>query len=504
MELYDNIQKTLSKKNINLVVGDIYDQQQIWEQWYRGNVNDFHYYTQKVAGKDKRFERKTLNMPKKFCEDITKLLWTEKTQINLDSDKKTKKLWEILDSKANSFTVNFPLFIEKTMAIGTGVLIEYKNEENETIIDYLDGTVVIPYKYTNSYISGLITVSRFIEQEKKEKVYFTHITYHEYTKGVYFKTNELYKSKAPNELGKEIEFASKFPNVVETEAIETETPRFQILKPNIANNLDLDNPMGISIFANSLDIFKSIDVKYDSFCNEFALGKKRILVDPTAMKAQLKTDTDGNINMIQYFDENDTTFVGINGMEDQPTKEIDFNLRVTEHVDAINADINYASANMGLGANWFKFGTGGVKTATEVVSENSEAFRTKVHYDIIVNDVVYDLVKVICEMDNIPSKNITIIPDDSIISDKNTERQYAQQEVNAGLMSKYTYLTQFRGLSDKEALEEMQQIQNESLSNAQAFGLPVGEDENNDATVADDTEETNENEKLDENTDKEE
>ena len=81
MKLYQNIAEVLSKKGINLVVGTIYDMQEIWKQWYRGNVNDFHYYTLKVYGKEEQCERKTMNMPKKVCEDITKLLWTEKTRI---------------------------------------------------------------------------------------------------------------------------------------------------------------------------------------------------------------------------------------------------------------------------------------------------------------------------------------------------------------------------------------------------------------------------------------
>ena len=190
MELYNNIASVLSKKGINLVVGSIYDFQEIWKSWYRGNVNDFHYYNSRVNGKDVKCERKTMNMPKKVCEDISKLLWTEKTRIELSNKNATKRLWEILDSKENSFTVNFPIFLEKALAIGTGVLIEYKNEEDKTIIDYLDGTVVIPYKYTNSYIKGLITISRFVEEVRKKKIYYTHITYHEYENGTYRRYNE--------------------------------------------------------------------------------------------------------------------------------------------------------------------------------------------------------------------------------------------------------------------------------------------------------------------------
>lgn len=471
MELYDNIASTLSKKGINLVVGDIYDFQQIWKSWYRGNVNDFHYYNARVNGKDVQHERKTMNMPKKVCEDITKLLWTEKTKIELSNKNATKKLWEILDSKENSFTVNFPVFLEKALAIGTGVLVQYKNEHDKTIIDYLDGTVVIPYKYTNSYINGLITVSRFVEEIRKKKIYYTHITYHEYENGVYRRYNELYKSSAENEIGKEDNFSDKFPNIKELEEVQTATPRFQVFKPNIANNFDTDSPMGISILANSIDRFKSIDLKYDSFCREFKMGKKRILVDPTAMKAQMVADQNGNAHYVQYFDTEDEAYIGINGMEGQPVKEIDFSLRTQEHIDAINADLDWLSSNIGLGGNFYKFDGKSTKTATEVISENSDAFRTKVHYDIITNDVIYDLVHVICEMEGIKTNKITIIPDDSIIEDKNTEQLRAQQEVSAGLKSKKSYLMEIKGMTEQEADEELQKIQDEKMNNTDAFGM---------------------------------
>lgn len=475
MSLYDSIQKTLSKKNINAVIGDIYDLQEVWKQWYRGNVNDFHKYNAIVNGKSKQFERKTLNSAKTFSEEIAKLLWTEKTEIHLDDDNKTDELWKVLDSKKNSFSINFPVFIEKVMALGTGATIEYYDEDNEVVIDYIDGTNIIPYKYTNSYIYGLVTVSQTVEMKDEKKIYITLLTFHEYVGGHYNKKHELYRSMNENELGDQISFKTYYPNVKEEESIETDIPRFQIYRPNLANNYDIDSPMGISVFANIIDILKSIDIKFTSFSNEFELGKKRILVDPSAMKAQTQSDSDGNVHLVQYFDESDTTFVGINGMEDQPVKEIDFSLRVQEHIDAINADINYASINLGLGSNYFRFDGSGLKTATEVISENNKAFRTKTHHDIIINDGVYDLVKAICSMVGIQSNDINIVSDDSIIEDKNTEKMQAQQEVQQGLMSKKAYLMDINGMTEKEAEDMLLEIENEKKSNQEAFGFPVEE-----------------------------
>ena len=88
MDLYDNIANALNKKGINVAIGNMYDAMSIWKQYWRGSVNDFHFYSVKLAnGTTKTCERLTMNMAKKVSEDFAKLLWTEKTQIQLSNKK---------------------------------------------------------------------------------------------------------------------------------------------------------------------------------------------------------------------------------------------------------------------------------------------------------------------------------------------------------------------------------------------------------------------------------
>ena len=481
MELYNNISSVLSKKNgINLAVGDIYDYMQIWKEWLAGDVADFHHYKVKLAsGTTVNKEILTMNMPKKVCEDMAKLLWTEKTQIQLKRKKDTIKLWSILDNKVNNFTTNFPIFIEQVMGLGNGALIEYK-DNGVTTIDYVTGDLVVPYKYTNSYVYGLITVSRYSEIEdaetnKEKTFYYTHITYHEHENGKYKRKHELYKSENDNELGNEINFNEIYPDIEKEDEIETDVPYFQVLKPNLANNLDMSSPLGISIFANSIDRFKAIDLKYDSFSREFVLGKKRILVDNTTLKAKAIPNENGKIDYVQQFDANDEVYVAVEGMEKQPAKEIDFTLRTKDHIDAINAELNWLSSNVGLGENYYKFDGVSVKTATEVISENSKAFRTRTRHLINVNDVVYDLVRAICHIEGIDASDIVITPDDSIITDKNAEKTLALMEVQQGLKSKKSYLIKFEGMTEQQAQEELDKINEEKMTNQEVFGFPTDE-----------------------------
>ncbi len=471
MNLYESIQSDLGKRGINVTVGNMYDLMAICKQWYRGSVDDFHYYDIQLAnGRKKRCERATMGMAKKSCEDYAKLEWTEKTKIELDTEEGTKRLWSVLDNKKNDFTVNFPIALEKAFALGNGALVEYKSE-GETLIDYIDGDLIMPYKYTNSYIYGVITISTFTEGTGNDKTYYTHLTYHEFEKGEYKKINELYKSKDDITLGQKINFKEKFPGVDEIYSVKTKNPYFQVYGPNLANNYDFSSPLRVSIFANSFDRLKSIDTKYDSFDKEFIKGKKRIVVSSKALKAKVDVDPETNeTRKVKYFDDSDETYVAIDGneMEGQPVKEIDFNLRAQEHIDAINAELNWYSSAIGLGSNFYKFDGVSVKTAKEVMSENSEAFRSREHHQLTIHSAIYDMVAAICEIEGIQYKTITITADDSIIEDKDTEQMRSMQEVTQGLKSKKKYLMD-KGMSEEEAKKELEEIQKEKQASLEVF-----------------------------------
>lgn len=446
-----------------MVVGTIYDLMAVCRSWYRGSVNDFHFYNINLAnGTTKQRERRTLNMPKKVCEDFSKLEWSEKVEIKLDSKKNTEKLWKVLDSKENSFTKNMSSFIEKLYALGTMVTIEYKKDD-KTIIDYVEGDVVLPYKYTNSYIYGLITVSRTTEGSGDKKKYYTLLTYHEYDDGKYLKTNELYISKNESILGKKIEFSKKYPGVQEDEVIEAEFPRFQVWKLPITNNFDTDSPMGLSILANQIDKFKNIDTKYDSFNHEFESGKRRVLVDRKAVKSKVEgVDEKGNPIYNSYFDADDDVYVAIDGMENQPVKDINFELRTEEHINAINTELNYLSAGVGLGTGFYKFDSDGVKTATEVISENSDTYRTKVTHQTTLYDSLYDLIACICEMEGIKFKEISITFDDSIVQDEDALINRGIALCNAGLISKEKFMKKYLHYEDAEIAEELLKIKEDN------------------------------------------
>lgn len=477
MTIYESLKTQLHKNGIDVVDVDYYDMIDVWKSWYAGSVDDFHFYDVKYAdGTTGELEKKTMSMAKKSAEDMMKLNWSNKCDIKLKDDKKTKQLWSVLDSKQNNFTIMFPQMLEMAFALGTTAMTEYKDELGKTRIEFIkDPTMIVPYAYDNFNITGFVVLDQWQEIEGKKEVYYTHLTYHEFKNKIgdnnelipmYIKYNELYKSKDASQLGKEVDFVSKFPNVEQVVTYNTDTPHFQIIKPPIANNLDIQTPMGISIFANSIDKLKAIDNKYDSFDMEFVDGKRRILVDKTALKGAPQVNEDGTISQQLFFDKNDRTYVAMNGMQNQPVKDISFDLRYQEHIDSINAELNWYSSALGFGEEFYKFDGGGQATATEILSQNDDAFRTKQVYETVIRDVIIDLVKSVCFLEGIElsEDEIDITMDYSRFENQEKTQQRLEREVDKGITSKVEYRMKVYGETEQTAQAKIDDIKKNSPS----------------------------------------
>jgi len=483
LTLYEDLKQQLHKNGIDIINEDYYQYIDEWKSWFQGSVSDFHFYNIKVAdGTEVQCEKKTMNMAKKGSNDIMKLLWSNKCDIKLGSDEKTKALWKVLDSKQNNFTIMFPQMIEIACGLGTTAMTEYKDSLGRTRIEYInDPSIIIPYAYDNFNITGFIVFDRWQELEGKKEVYYTHLTYHEFKAEkndndemvqIYRKYNELYKSKDKDQLGKEIDFATKYPEVEQLVIEETDTPHFQIIKPPLANNLDINSPMGISVFANSIDKLKAIDNKYDSFDLEFIDGKRRILVDKTALKGSPQVNEDGSISQQLYFDRNDRTYVAMNGMKDQPVKDISFDLRYKEHIESINSELNWYSGDLGLGEDYYKFDGVGRATATEILSQNDDAFRTKQTFETVIRDVIIDLVKVVCHLEGIEisEDEIEITMDYSRFENQTATQQRLEREVNSGITSKVEYRMKVYGETEEIASKKIAEIKKDDPSIKEILG----------------------------------
>ena len=151
------------------------------------------------------------------------------------------------------------------------------------------------------------------------------------------------------------------------------------------------------VYANCLDIIKGLDIIYDSFVNEIQNGRKRLFVTSDA----LKVNSRGCLK--NAFDPNDVVFYLLDNNNDSENKnkyvqEVNGELRINELRLALQTNLEVLSNNLGLGKDYFHLGNDykyGLRTATEVISSNSDLYRTIHKYEILFESSLRQLVRVI-------------------------------------------------------------------------------------------------------------
>ena len=482
-----NILEKLKGLGFDTIPKEFYEQKiDVWQSWYEGKVNKFHSYRVYNGTKFVRMERYSLGMGKKVCEDWANLLFNERVKITLEG----KQEQEFFDSvcRANNFRVKANEMQEKKAAFGTGSYVftvsgvpidtetgEISGNGRELKIDYVYGKNIIPLSWDN----GIIKECAFaIEKTIKGEQYVYVQIHHLNDSGTYDIENVLYSKN--NETLSDVELGSVegFENIPATIHTGSDKRQFVIDRLNIANNSSSDNPLGISVFANAIDQLKGVDLVYDSYMNEFVLGKKRIMVKPSAMKT-----IDGD----PAFDTNDVTFYLMpeDSQDDSMIHEINMSLRSAEFNAGMQDALNMLSAKCGFGENHYKFNQGSIATATQIVSENSTLFRTIKKHEIILEDVMLEIAKIILRMGNTylgmslnEDVEMSIDFDDSIVEDKNTEFERDCRLLSMGIMGQVEFRQKWMNEDEKTAQEAIDELKQEVADQeAQFIADNAGADE---------------------------
>lgn len=466
-----NIFSYFQKKGIDTVDASFYRKIEEWKSWYNANVRNFSFYrVYSGQGTYKRCKRKSLGMAKKLSEDIADLLLNEKVKITLSDEPTEEYVNQIL--KDNRFLVLGNDYQERKAYTGTVAYVPYLDDmevdESGRIlsgkigINYVSASNIFPISWHN----GIVTEVAFTFVKTVNRKKYVHVQFHQLEGGLYVIENAVLECTQGSREGKELtpdewHKLNPFKALVPRMETGSNKPQFVIDKLNIVNNADDDesNPMGIAIFANSIDLLKKLDIEYDSYSNEFEMGRKRIFVAPEMLK-----NKDGS----PAFDPEDTVFYKL--PEDYAEKsdgkslvEVNMELRSEQHSKAINDDLNYLSLKCGFGTERYRFEGGSVKTATEVISVNSDMYRMLQKHEIILNDVLIELVHIIIRLGIVlgnqlnENADVMIDFDDSIIEDKQAERNTDRQDVAMGAMTLTEYRSKWYGESEEEAAQKIQQ-----------------------------------------------
>ena len=467
----------------------------VWQAIYKGFYRAWHEVPLKTI-KDPKGKTRTLatmNAGKMACSQMARYVWNERCSLtaSMASAPKDDPLNAFLQYvlKDNRFGSAFGDLLEKSFALGGGALkewVEVPKDENGN--DIGEGKIRIGYTMASQFVptawdNSKVTSGIFVSREARDGYYYTVVEWHHWDGTTYRITNDLYRqpikgSEPQNILGWWYPLDKIYPLLSPDTTIEdVHQAFFQYVRPFGANYADDNSPLGMSIYAPALNTLHGLDIMFDSLQREFVLGKKRIIAPARAMKQSAGVN---NGRPDRYFDADDEVWEALatDNPEDLKIYDNSVDLRVEPHITGINGDLSILCAQIGFDPGTLSFdATRGLKTATEVISENSKTFGTVKAHENLLKDALEDMVHAIFDLavrygltwegKTIESLiaggyDVSIKFDDSIIEDKNAEINRGVMMVGSGLMSRKKFMVDILGYTPEEADKDLEEISEES------------------------------------------
>ncbi len=407
----------------------------------------------------------SLNVSKVVAKKLSKLVFNDGCSISVDDKVANEFLQEIF--KSNKFRKNFGEELEAGYAIGGLVLRPYYDEANNTIkIAYCRADTFYPLESNTNDISEAAIATVTQVSEGKKTVRYTLLEFHEWESGKYFIRNELYRSEDKEKVGIRVPLNSlaKYENLQDEVYMEHFTrPIFVYIKLAGKNNFNISSPLSLGIIDNAKRQLIDINEKYDQFMREIEEAGRKILASDDFFKFRYNEQG----MPIKRFDSKTSVFQRMKS-EEPFIDEFAPSLRSTEFIDSINFILRTIELQTGFSSGTFPFDGQSVKTATEIISENSETFATRSDNVLIVEEALKELVVTIFELatsykiyDGKYDFGINIDFDDGVFQSQDSKADYYAKLTTLGLISKKLAIQKIQGVTEKQAKEILKEIQDE-------------------------------------------
>ena len=434
-----------------------------WRAFYNA-THKFYDYERKdnTRGITYRRKRKSLRLPHVICSEWSSLLINERTQLSTDSQATTEWLNSWLDEVG--FMQNAQEAIEMSFAEGTGAWVLVP--QNISADGAYSKALSIDLEF---YTADNIYPQSWSKKSCTEAAFTTQIILsgEPYTQLLHWHLNEnkLYDL--------DIAFFDKNGNRAYLDGYASEiknvcsfTP-FALIKPNITNTYSPYSCFGVSVYDEALDAIKLADEAFDNMHQDIELGRKLVAISESMLSSTVEYDADGQARRRFTVPQESGKYLFMIGEQDgELWKEYNPDLRVEDNRRAIVTALQIVGKLTGMGNDYFSLeGASGIRTATEVVAEQSPLFRTVRRHENELAGAIQTICRSAIDMHASLSdptlaapKEINISFDDSVIEDVSALQDRDQREVALGLLAPYEYRMKWKGEDEKTARQAVKDM----------------------------------------------
>ncbi len=369
---------------------------------------------------------------------------------------------------------------EKACAFGYIIL-----KPNGNGIDYVMPWDFCPTHATDGKVDGGIFFDHY--HEPGDKWYYTRLEWQRFEDvsedmQIYRITNKTYKANGTNGIGQECSISETiWADLQEDVAYQNiDKPLFSIFKMPIANNIDLQSPLGVSAFSNALKELEGLDIAwtrlddetYDSQHITF-LGDSLIESPGTPVK---KRHSSGGIvdkigralpRRVRILPGSTT---GEEYHEETPS------LQMSERMIGINHRLDMVGVKCGYSSGQFVLdGKSGAVTATQVEADDRETIQyikqIRDSFQVATDGLIYALDKC-ADIYSLAPVGVYEVNYDFGDITYNWEEDRARhwQYVTQGKYPLWKYYVKFEGMSKKDAKALVAEAKRENETESSLFG----------------------------------
>lgn len=279
-------------------------------------------------------------------------------------------------------------------------------------------------------------------------------------------------SNSSEELGEPISLSS-VPSWATLEPEVTigdmDTLLFAYFKMPEANTIDLNSPLGVSGFSRACDLIKHADELYSDLLWEFEGGQLAIDVDRTALNPV--KDSKGNVKEVLPTLQDRLFRRNLDLGSDDMYNVFSPQLRDASIINGLNNQLMRIEDACFLSRGTLSVITQSeARTATELKILKQRSFAANQDIQKTLQETLECVLKIMdvyCTLyEIVPEGEFEVAYkwDDSIIVDKDAERQQDLIEVEKGLMSKIEYRMKWYGETESQAEDALQKIAKEKTA----------------------------------------
>lgn len=365
--------------------------------------------------------------------------------------------------------------LEKAMAHG-GMVIKPYISNNSIHYDICYQGEFVPIAFDDD---GNITDIAFHDSFVEGNIRYSKVERHKFdiSSRTITITNKAYKTKNNSnadttELGNEIPLVAvdKWALIEpEIEVTNIDKPLYGYYKVPIANNIDINCPLGVSVFHKASKVIERADRQFSRLDWEYDAGQMAIDVDPMA----IKTDS-GYYGTSSMDDLRSRVYRKLDLGTDDTYKEFAPTLRDASYINGLNLYLMRIEDICGVARGTISNVDGTARTATEILilkqktyvttASNQEALQRCLEDVIYATNVLADYYK--DELNALDGEYVMNTEwSDSAIVDTYTELEQRLNLVNAGIMSKAEVRSWYMGEDIDTANTHVNAIASENSAN---------------------------------------